>query len=80
MTRLADAVAHGRLGDAATDPAGVAILAVIAVLAVVYLVRVVVQKREVPRWLGSPILIGAIIAITAAHWITTILGGGLASS
>src|SRR6478609_1957480 len=39
MTRLADAVAHGRIGEAAgADIAGVAILGVLVVLAVSYLV------------------------------------------
>ncbi|MCU1371702.1 MAG: hypothetical protein JWO77_2896 [Ilumatobacteraceae bacterium] len=81
MTRLADAVAHGRIGDAVGhDPAGVAILGVIVVLATTYLVRVVIQKRDAPRWLGSPILIAGVVALAAGHWIVTLVNGGLPAS
>ena len=81
MTRLADAVAHGRVGHAiGADAAGVAILAVLAVLAVTYLVRVIVQKDEPPAWMRSPLLLGGLVALVAAHWITTIITGGLPSS
>lgn len=81
MTRLADAVAHGRIGEAlGADVAGVAILGVLAVLAVTYLVQVIIRKDEPPTWMRSPLLIGGIVALVAAHWITTIITGGLPSS
>jgi len=81
MTRLADAVAHGRIGEAAgADIAGVAILGVLVVLAVSYLVRVVVQKGDPPRWMRSPILLLGIGALVLVHWGTTIVTGGLPST
>jgi hypothetical protein len=81
MTRLADAVAHGRVGVAAdADLAGVAILAVLAVLGITYLVRVVIRKDEPPGWMRSPLLLVGIGALVAVHWITTIVTGGLPST
>lgn len=80
MTRLADAVAHGRFGQAlGADAAGVAILAVIAVLAGVFLVRVVIKKADPPHWMRSPILLVGIGALVLVHWVTTIVTGGLPS-
>lgn len=81
MTRLADSVAHGRIAQAVTaDAAGVAILGVLAVLAVTYLVQVTIRKDEPPAWMRSPLLLVGIGVLVAAHWITTIVTGGLPSS
>jgi hypothetical protein len=81
MTRLADAVAHGRIGLAAgADIAGVAILGVMAVIAVSYLVRVVIRKDEPPGWMRSPLLLVGIVLLVAIHWGTTLVTGGLPSS
>jgi protein-S-isoprenylcysteine O-methyltransferase Ste14 len=81
MTRLADAVAHGRIGEAAgADAAGVAILGVLAVIAVTYLVRVLIRKDEPPAWMRSPLLVMGLVALVAIHWVTTIITGGLPSS
>ena len=81
MTRLADAVAHGRVADAVTaDVAGVAILVSLVVLAGAYLVRVVVQKADPPAWMRSPLLVVGLVALVAVHWATTIVTGGLPSS
>jgi len=81
MTRIADAVAHGRIGQAVSgDVAGVAILAVLIILAVSYLVRVVIQKGDPPAWMRSPLLLVGIGALVLAHWGTTIVTGGLPSS
>lgn len=76
MTRLADAVVHGRIGDAiGADPAGVAILAVLLVVAATFLVRVVLRRGEPPGWMRSPLLIVGIAALLVAHWATTIVTG-----
>ncbi|MGN6695130.1 MAG: DUF2752 domain-containing protein [Aquihabitans sp.] len=81
MTRLADAVAHGRFGQALSgDVAGVAVLATLAVIASAYLVRVVIQKREAPRWMRHPALLFGFGALVLAHWATTIVTGGLPST
>ena len=81
MTRLADAVVHGRIGEAASaDLAGVALLGVLAVVAVTYLVQVVIRKHEPPGWLRSPLLLVGLVALLAAHWATTIVTGGLPST
>lgn len=81
MTRLADAVAHGRFGEATgADAAGVAILGVLAVIAVTYLVRVLIRKDEPPAWMRSPLLVMGLVALVAIHWVTTIITGGLPSS
>ena len=81
MTRLADAVAHGRWSAAASaDAAGVALLAVLAVLAVAYLVQVVIRKRQPPGWMRSAAVPAVLVALVAIHWITTIVTGGLPSS
>ncbi len=81
MTRLADAVVHARFVEAArADPAGVAVLGVLAVVAVTYLVRVVIRKDEPPAWMRSPLLVIALAALVAIHWLTTIITGGLPSS
>jgi hypothetical protein len=80
MTRLADAVVHGRIGEAAgADLAGVAILGVLLVVAVTYLVQVVIRKGEPPRWMRSPLLLAGLVALLAVHWATTIVTGGLPS-
>jgi hypothetical protein len=81
MTRLADAVAHGRWGEAAgADLAGVAILGLMAVLALTYLVRVVIRKDEPPGWMRSPLLLVGLGLLVAIHWGTTVVTGGLPSS
>lgn len=81
MTRLADAVAHARIGEAAgADLAGVAILGVLVVIAVTYLVRVVIRKDEPPSWMRSPLLVIGLGLLVAIHWVTTIVTGGLPSS
>jgi len=81
MTRLADAVAHGRIQQAVGgDAAGVAVLAVLAVLAGAYLVRVVIGKGEPPDWMRRRVLLGGIGALVLVHWVTTIVTGGLPSA
>ncbi len=81
MTRLADAVVHGRITDAVrSDAAGVGLLAVLTFLAVTYLVRVVIRKDEPPAWMRSPLLLIGVGALVAIHWVTTIVTGGLPSS
>lgn len=81
MTRLADAVAHGRIGEAAgADVAGVAILAVLLVVAVTYLVRVIIGKGDPPAWMRSPLLVIGIGALVAIHWVTTIVTGGMTAT
>jgi hypothetical protein len=81
MTRLADAVAHGRFHQAlGADVAGVAILATLMVLATTYLVRVIIQKVDTPRWMRSPLLLVGIGALVLVHWGTTVVTGGLPST
>ena len=81
MTRLADAVAHGRLHLAlGADPAGVLLLSAIAVLAVVHLTTVVVGHREPPRWLQGWLIPSLLIGLLALHWGTTIVTGTLPST
>ncbi|WP_421119960.1 DUF2752 domain-containing protein [Aquihabitans daechungensis] len=81
MTRLADAVVHGRFREAAgADLAGVAVLGVLAVVAVTYLVRVVIRKDDPPAWMRSPLLVVGLVALVAIHWVTTIVTGGLLTS
>lgn len=81
MTRLADALAHGRVQLALhADPAGVALLAAISVLATVHLVRVVRRGRPPAAWMGSWAVPAAIVALVALHWTANLLGGGFASS
>ena len=81
MTRLAVAVSHGHLATAVrADVAGVAILVVIAVLAIVHLVTVVIRKEPLPAWMSHVALPALIVGLVLAHWITTIVTGGLPSS
>lgn len=81
MTRLTDAVVHGRIGEAVgADPAGVGILAVLAVVAVTYLVQVVIRKDDPPGWMRSPLLLIGLAALVVVHWGTTIVTGGLTSA
>jgi drug/metabolite transporter (DMT)-like permease len=81
MTRLADAVVHGRIGDAvAADPAGVAILVALVVVAAVYAVTVLVRKGDPPSWIGGPIVIGGFVVLGAVHWATTAVNGFLPAS
>lgn len=78
MTRLADAVAHGRIGDAlAADPAGVLILVALLVVAVSYVVTAVIRKGDPPRWMRSPWLVVGLVALGAVHWGTTLVNGFL---
>lgn len=81
MTRLGDAVVHGRVGDAlAADPAGVLILVGLVAVAVSYVVAVAVRKQDPPAWMGGPLLIGGFIALVAVHWATTIVNGFISTS
>lgn len=78
MTRMADAVVHGRIADAAThDPAGVAILVGLLLLAATYVVQVLVRKEDPPAWMGSRWVIVGFVALGVAHWITTGVNGFL---
>ena len=77
MTRLADAVLHGRLLEVVTvDPAGVVLLALIAAVALTHVLR-----RRVPRRgtaLLTPARVSAVgVAALAAHWLTTLVTGGM---
>jgi hypothetical protein len=78
MTRTADAVISGQVGEAlATDAAAVLLLVAIGVLAAVHLVRVVLQRQAPPRWLRGwavPVALGVLVAI---HWGTTVVTGGM---
>lgn len=75
ITRLADALAHLRLGDAVTaSPAGVALLVGLAVVAAVHLLAVA-RHRPPPRWLASPVVPIVAVALVAAHWATSIAVG-----
>lgn len=81
MTRLADAVAHGHLERAiSTDAAGVAVLAVLLVLGGVHLATVVLRHRPPPTWMRSLAVPAVLVGLLAAHWITTLVTGGLATS
>ena len=81
MTRLAVAVSHGHVEVAArADIAGVAILVVIATLAIVHLATAVIRRTPPPAWMRSWALPVGIVALVAAHWITTIITGGLPPS
>lgn len=74
-TRLADALAHGRVADAiAADPIGVALLAVIAVGAVA-MVASLLRDRPLPRSIGTWGAIAVLVALAGARWVTTIVGG-----
>ncbi|WP_426573014.1 DUF2752 domain-containing protein [Aquihabitans sp. McL0605] len=80
MTRLADAVAHGRLHTAVhADVAGVAILGVLLVLAATH-VATTVRRRPPAAWMRSMALPALLVLLVGAHWITTIITGGLPSS
>ncbi|MFN8017801.1 MAG: DUF2752 domain-containing protein [Acidimicrobiales bacterium] len=81
ITRLADALAHGRLQVAVgADPAGVALLVAIAVVAVAYGIATKLLHRPVPRWLEHGIVPLAFVALIAVHWATTIVTGTLPST
>jgi hypothetical protein len=74
-TRLADALAHGRVGDAiSADPIGVVLLAVIAVGAVVMGVSLL-RDHPLPRALGTWGVIAVLVALAGVRWATTIVGG-----
>jgi hypothetical protein len=75
MTRLADAVAHGRLVEAiTTDPAGVVFLLVVAGMAAVFVLS---RLRRLPRRLPDVRAVPAVLgALLGAHWVTTLVTGG----
>lgn len=81
MTRTADAIVTGRLGEAlATDAAAVLLLAAIAILAAIHLVRVVIWRRPPPAVLlgwAVPVVLGVLVAV---HWATTLVTGGMTTS
>ena len=80
ITRLSDAVAHGHLSTALrADVAGVALLGVLAVLAGLHLVSLVRHRPPAP-WLRSWAVPLVVAALVGAHWVTTIITGGLPSS
>ena len=74
FTRLADHVASGDVTLAiTTDPAGTVFLALLIVLAAVgVLLRL---RPELRRWPGAPAAAALGVAL-AAHWATTLAGGG----
>lgn len=74
FTRLADHLASGDVTLAlTTDPAGAIFLALLTVLAAVgVLLRL---RPEFRRWPGTPAAAALAIAL-AAHWATTLAGGG----
>lgn len=81
MTRLADAVAHGHLERALhADGAGVAVLVVLLVLGAVHLATVVLRHQPPPAWMRSLVVPGVLVALMAAHWITTLVTGGITVS
>jgi hypothetical protein len=74
LTRLAHAAVHGRFVDAlTTDPAGVALLALVAAVAALHLVG---RRRSRPRLTIPPgTVVVMVVVLTAVHWITTLSGG-----
>ncbi len=75
MTRLADAVAHGRVVEAVTtDPAGVLFLAVIATMAIAFVFsRLRRLPVRFPDVRAAPVVLGSLLG---AHWVTTLVTGG----
>jgi hypothetical protein len=81
ITRLAAALAEGRIGFALeVDPAGVAFLVVLALLAVVHLATVVVRRRPPPPWMANRALPLAVGALVLVHWATTLVTGGMTAT
>ena len=74
LTRLAHAVAHGRFVEAlTTDPAGVALLALVAGVAAVHLVGRSGSRRRPGIRSGTVAVV--LVVLTAVQWITTLSGG-----
>jgi hypothetical protein len=75
VTRLADAVAHGRVGEAlGADPLGVALLAAVATLAVV---AVIARARgaSLPARVGSWPVVGVLAALVGLRWLDAVATG-----
>jgi hypothetical protein len=79
ITRLGDLLAHGHLAEAVThDPAGVVLLVAIAMLA---LVGVAARLGWRPRrWPAATAVVAILVGALAAHWATTLLGGGFVTA
>jgi hypothetical protein len=76
LTRLAGAVAHGRVAEAFTvDPAGVVLLALVGAVAAVHLLGRA-GIRPAPS-IPSRAAVAALVVATALHWLTAMRGGML---
>lgn len=76
MTRVARAMASGDVALAlSTDPAGVVFVLVLGAMAVLALARRVERRPDLSR-LRSSQVVGVLVAALAAHWVTTLTGGG----
>lgn len=77
FTHLGIELAAGRFATAlATDPAAVAFTVLLGALAVTQLVAMARRNRG-PRWIASPVTAVAVGGLFAAHWVTTIVTGGM---
>ena len=75
ITRLADALAHLRVGEAvAASPAGVALIVGLAVVAIAHLAARA-RHRPPPAWLGSRLLPVLAAVVVVAHWATSVVRG-----
>lgn len=77
LTHVARDVLTGQIATVARhDPAGL-LLAAIAGVAVVAQVVAMVRRSDGPAFMTERIALVVIVAVLAAHWVTTIITGGM---